>query len=68
MQKTSGKNGHYAKLICPIHHSVYLTQAEYDRQLNKANNFWRCPKCNSKSEFDGTYFKEEHVSFFTIKN
>lgn len=68
MQKTSGGGGHYAKLNCPIHGSVYLSQKEYDNQLNRPNDFWRCPKCNSHSTFDDTYFEEKHVPFIEVES
>ena len=68
MPVISGGGGHYAKLKCPTHGSVYLSQKEYERQLNNVNDFWRCPKCNSHSIFDDEYFEKKHVQIFETKS
>lgn len=37
---------------CPVHGQVYLTKAEYDRQMNLADDRWACPRCGRTAEFD----------------
>lgn len=32
-------------VICPVHGQVFLTEQEYDHQMNKANALWMCPIC-----------------------
>lgn len=31
---------------CPKDGPVYLTQAEYNRQIRKPDSRWQCPECN----------------------
>lgn len=31
-------------VICPAHGRVYLTQAEYSRQMDQPDSLWKCPR------------------------
>jgi hypothetical protein len=31
-------------VVCPVHHCVYLTESEYFRQLDRADDAWTCPR------------------------
>jgi hypothetical protein len=58
----------YAALICPRHGQVFLTQAEYIRQMKDVNEVWRCPEpnlrehapaiCGRICDFDDDYWEE----------
>jgi hypothetical protein len=39
-------------VFCPQHGRVYLTNHEYNRQMNHANWRWECPICLRVSEWD----------------
>lgn len=39
---------------------IYLTQAEYDRQLSNPNRHWKCPRCNHDALWDD----ENYEKFF----
>jgi hypothetical protein len=59
----------YAAIICPIHGTVFLTQAEYNRQMDKPDSIWKCPKfethkdrmglCGQPSEFDDDFWERK---------
>lgn len=36
---------------CRLHGLVYLSQAEYDRQMDDPNSLWKCP-CGRLAEWD----------------
>jgi hypothetical protein len=42
---------HYA-VLCPIHGRQFLTQKQYDTQMNDTNSRWKCPKCTRPAKFD----------------
>lgn len=42
---------HYA-VLCPIHERQFLTQTQYDAQMNDPNSKWKCPKCGRTARFD----------------
>ena len=39
-------------VICPDHGQVFLTDAEYDAQMDKPDSLWTCPLCGKPSEWD----------------
>lgn len=49
-------------VLCDVHGRVYLTEAEYRRQLDRSDSRWVCPRmdadpkrfglCGAESEFD----------------
>jgi hypothetical protein len=47
---------HFA-VICPIHQRQFLTQRQYDAQMNDPNSKWKCPKCNRVSRFDDATYE-----------
>jgi len=49
--RTSQEATPYA-VRCPKHGRVFLTQAEYTRQMCIANELWICPLCNRSAQFD----------------
>lgn len=44
-------------LTCPVHHRVFLTEIEYDRQRQVVEVGWECPLCTEHR--DGIYFDVE---------
>lgn len=59
---------HYAAVICrgdsvpgqqPCG-QVPLSESEYNRQMNRPDSLWACPRCGSTAEFDDDYFEEHH--------
>jgi hypothetical protein len=38
---------------------VYLTYAEYVRQLGKPDSLWQCPNCGSTAHWDDDNYEEE---------
>lgn len=43
---------------CLNHGKVFLTNHDYNQQMNNANRLWRCPICNEEGAFDdGQYEK-----------
>ena len=44
-------------VYCLTHGKVYLTHAEYSRQLSLANETWRCPKCGNDAQWDGANYQ-----------
>lgn len=38
-------------VICPTHGQVFLTDKEYESQMDKPNSVWFCP-CGQESEWD----------------
>jgi hypothetical protein len=49
------KPGPYA-VSCREHGLVYLTEAEYDAQMDDPDEEWRCPHCGRKSEWSDENF------------
>lgn len=49
-------SGHLA-VICPIHQRQFLTEKQYDMQMNNPNAKWACPKCNRVSNFDDATYE-----------
>lgn len=39
-------------VICPTDGVVYLTNRQYDYQMEHAEALWICPKCNKLAEWD----------------
>ncbi len=56
-------------VLCPVHGRVYLRREEYDRQMNKPDARWECPRmdsdperfglCGAESEFDDAIYDPE---------
>ena len=40
-------------IICPKHGRVHLTKDEYNRQMDKPNSLWQCPRMDSDPEEPG---------------
>ena len=49
-------------VICPRHGQVFLTEAEYERQMLNPDNLWECaqPDCPARAEFDDDNW-EKHL-------
>jgi hypothetical protein len=43
---------------CPNHGQVFLTHAEYVRQMYHADTLWLCPTCKEASWFDDANFEQ----------
>jgi|SRR6185312_5626488 len=41
---------------------VPLSQDEYNRQMNKPDSLWTCPRCGSTADFDDALFEDLHYS------
>jgi hypothetical protein len=39
-------------VICRRHGRVYLTEAEYTRQMMNPDNLWQHPGCDERADFD----------------
>lgn len=48
----------YAGVICPIHNKVDLTLEQYNYQMDRPNQHWKCPQCGNRSQFDDCRFEE----------
>lgn len=48
----------FAGVICPIHGKVDIDTLEYDRQMEKPDVLWKCPKCGEVAQFDDERFEE----------
>lgn len=44
-------------VTCPSHGKVFLDKSEYLKQLNNSNSEWKCPKCNSVSDWDDDHYE-----------
>ena len=53
-------------VFCPEHGRVYLTEAEYDAQMDRPDSGWMCPEecgppnvgiCGAISEFDDATYE-----------
>jgi hypothetical protein len=61
----------YARLICRKHGAVYLSETEYDEQLDDPDSQWLCTRwdedkqppdfCGRTCEFDGDYYEDRHI-------
>lgn len=48
----------FARVKCDEHGWQYLSEDQYDRQLDDPNKGWRCPVCNCyPCEWDDEYFE-----------
>jgi uncharacterized protein with PIN domain len=47
-------------VICHRHGRVYLTQQQYDVQMNKPDSFWLCPVCGDVAGWDDDNY-EKHM-------
>jgi hypothetical protein len=43
---------------CPTHGQVFLTEAEYSRQMWKADSVWMCPDCHQPAQWDDDNYAE----------
>ncbi len=56
---------HYAVVICPVHGRVFLTAAEYHRQMAAPDYGWRCPAlvdtapCWEPARWSDDYWEEQ---------
>jgi hypothetical protein len=39
-------------VLCPTHGQVFLTDAEYDKQMDDPETLWTCPICGERAEWD----------------
>ena len=39
-------------VICPDHGQVFLTDKEYDAQMDNPDLLWTCPECGKPSQWD----------------
>lgn len=37
---------------------VYLSEAEYDRQMMSPDSLWKCPKCRSSATWDDAHYEK----------
>ena len=45
------------RIECPNCGSVYLSQAEYERQMREPALRWRCPLCAAEAEWDDANYE-----------
>lgn len=60
-------------VLCPIHGRVFLREAEYDRQMDRPDSFWACPRmdsdpkrfglCGMRSEFDDATYEAAQPAY-----
>lgn len=48
----------YAGVVCPQHGDVDITEEEYEKQLDRPNQRWRCPLCGEESHFNDERFEQ----------
>lgn len=36
---------------------IYLTEAEYDRQLSRPDSLWKCPRCGDAAHWDDEIYE-----------
>jgi len=58
--KTFGRPRTPYAITCEEHGFVYLTKQEYDRQLSRPDDLWRCPVCR----LTAFWSDENYDSFF----
>lgn len=58
-KKFENKENYYARVICPIHGYIGLTQQEYNRQMNLPDSLWKCG-CGESALFDDEFFEDVH--------
>lgn len=39
-------------VVCREHGKVFLTNHEYNRQMNRPNSLWQCPMCLDSAAWD----------------
>jgi len=44
-------------VLCPIHQRQFLTESQYDAQMNDPNSRWKCPRCGRISRFDDATYE-----------
>jgi len=49
-------------ILCPSDGKVYLTKAQYHKQMMSPNKKWDCPECGMTSEWDDDNFESYHES------
>lgn len=42
---------------CRQHGLVYLTEAEYIRQMEDSDSLWKCPDCHEPAEWDDATYE-----------
>lgn len=50
----------YAGIICRSCGPVDIGVIEYDRQMDRPDQGWFCPKCGDYADFDDERFEEIH--------
>lgn len=50
--------GPFAGVVCRTCGPVDITEAEYDRQMDRPDSSWVCPKCGGFAGFDDERFEE----------
>jgi hypothetical protein len=43
------------RVTCPTHGLVYLSEEQYQEQLNNVDAPWHCPLCKETAEFDDDF-------------
>ena len=46
---------------CTDHGSVYLTEEEYDVQMDHPDSLWRCPLCMGLAEWDTDNYESFYI-------
>ncbi len=41
----------FGQIDCPTHGYQSITEAQYDQQIMRPNDPWRCPRCKKISEW-----------------
>ena len=52
----------HARVKCPEHGTVSLTEHEYYEQLMDASLGWHCPQCHKPATFDDEHWAEAHFA------
>lgn len=46
-------------VICRMHGRVYLTNMQYNNQLDRPDSLWMCPICGESASFDDANYEEQ---------
>lgn len=51
----------YAKIVCEECGPQFLTEDQYDKQMEDSSKGWRCPQCNCyPCNWDDEYFENNY--------
>lgn len=49
-------------VICDTDGQVFLTSEEYERQMNRPDSMWQCPRCRDVAQWDDDNYERAQES------